>query len=293
MGVKALILAAALALVSAAATAGAAPPKVVAVLPAPTTFIGRVDAALAASRIEEAGALIAGADASEPATRVALAKAEYALASNSLDDAAAGFTALLGEPAEAARAQQGLGLARLRQGKLAAAIAALDAAVAADPTLTRAWIARGVAADRVKDWPRADVAYAKAVELQPDSAIALTNRGYSRLLRGRAAEAVADLQKAVAIDPKLEPARTDLEIARAMTGDYKGAFAGSTKATLAHDLNTIGFAAMARGEYEVAEAYFTRAMQLNPAFDHTAWDNLVYLKQLVHASPGASVSAAR
>lgn len=45
---------------------------------------------------------------------------------------------------------------------------------------------------------------------------------------------------------------------------------------------TIGFAAMARGEYALVETYFSSAMQLNPEFDHTAWANLVYAKQLAH-----------
>ncbi len=85
-------------------------------------------------------------------------------------------------------------------------------------------------------------------------------------------------------------AANNLRLARAMQGDYKTAFAGSTKATLVADLNTVGFAAMSRGDYSMAETFFTRAMHLSPQFDRTAWDNLVYLKQLTHqpADPGAA-----
>ena len=59
----------------------------------------------------------------------------------------------------------------------------------------------------------------------------------------------------------------------------------------ANDLNTVGFAAMSRGDYGLAETFFTRAMQLNPQFDRTAWDNLVYLKQLAHKPPEAGSPA--
>ncbi|MDP9163426.1 MAG: hypothetical protein M3N06_04950, partial [Pseudomonadota bacterium] len=134
----------------------------------------------------------------------------------------------------------------------------------------------------LRDWPAADVAYGHALALDPRSAAALTNRGYSRLLRGRFAEAAADSALALTIDPKLTTAANNLRLARAMQGDYKNAFAGSTKLSMANDLNTVGFAAMSRGDYGLAETFFTRAMRLNPQFDRTAWDNLVYLKQLAH-----------
>ena len=172
----------------------------------------------------------------------------------------------------------------------AAAVAAFDNATARDPRLLRAWVARGVAADRQRDWAGADRAYDQALAIDARSVAALTNRGYSRLLRGRFADSAVDSQAALAIDPKLATAINNLRLARAMLGDYKNAFAGSTKATLVNDLNTVGFAAMSRGDYGVAESYFTRAMRISPQFDKTAWDNLVYLKQLAHRPAEAAPS---
>lgn len=251
----------------------------------------RIDAALAAGQLGVASELIERNAGELPAARIALARADYALAAGSLDEAAAGFTALTADPGMAARAQQGLGLTRLRQGQDAAAVVALDAALAANPGSIRGWIGRGVAADHQRDWPAADTAYARALALDPRSAAALTNRGYSKLLRGRFAEAAADSAAALAVDAKLAAAANNLRLARAMQGDYKAAFAGSTKVSLARDLNTVGFAAMTRGDYGVAETFFTRAMQTSPQFDRVAWDNLVYLKQLAHTPPGPGTPA--
>ena len=224
-----------------------------------------------------------------PLSRLQLARADHALASGETEAALAAFALLTGSADTAARAQLGLGLAHLRLGHEAPAIVALDAALAADPSLVRAWVARGVAADRLRDWSAADGAYGHALTIDPRSVAALVNRGYSNLLRGRLTESASDSAAALAITPKLAVAVNNLRLARAMLGDYKTAFAGSTKATLAQDLNTVGFAAMSRGDFGVAETFFTRAMHLSPQFDKTAWDNLVYLKQLAHrpVDPGA------
>ena len=260
--------------------------------PAPTTpLFDRIDDALTAGRVDEASTLLARASSSDPSPRLALEAAELALATGDLKTAEAGFTALTSDKELSARAYQGLGLARLRKGETILAIASLDSALAVDPNLVRSLIARGVAADESKDWNRAEASYDRALELKPDSAVGLTDRGYSRLSRGRFAEAISDLRRALVIDPQMNAARTDLQLALAASGDYKEAFAGATKITLARDLNTVGFAAMARGDYAVAETYFTRAMEINPEFDHTAWANLIYVKQLAHAAaPGGSVT---
>jgi tetratricopeptide (TPR) repeat protein len=61
---------------------------------------------------------------------------------------------------------------------------------------------------------------------------------------------------------------------------HQDAFRQSDKKTLAADLNTVGYAAMARGDLSVAEAYFNRALSLNPQFDRAAWANLQYLVAL-------------
>ena len=213
------------------------------------------------------------------------------LASGDTVQAAALFTRLATDPALAALANQGRGIALVKAGKDDDAGVALDKALALDPKLTRAWLARGVVADRKRDWPSADAAYAHAMALDPGSTAAFVNRGYSRLLQGRYVEAEGDLARAVALDAGLTIAVTDLRLARAMQGKYDAAFAGVKKPDLARDLNMVGFAAMARGDYAVAEAYFNRALKLSDQFDRTAWTNLLYLQQVsggpADPNPGA------
>lgn len=266
-----------------ATAATAEPAKVIA--PVAASTIVSIEQALAASQLELAASLIERAAGVLPSMQLRLVRAEYALARDDVDSAMTDFTAVVGDASVAARAHLGIGLIELRHGHDPLAITSLDLALAIDPSLVRGWIARGVAADRTRDWPLADIAYARALALDPRSTAALIDRGYSKLLRGQFAEAAADSAMALAIDPKSTTATNNLRLARAMQGDYKTAFAGSTKASLANDLNTVGFAAMSRGDYGLAETFFTRAMRVSPQFDRTAWDNLVYLKQLAHKPP--------
>jgi Flp pilus assembly protein TadD len=256
--------------VAAAVAAAAAPPS--------PQALAMLDAAIAEGRTDDARTLIAPMWASGDAS-VALRAAELALASGSLPEAAEGFAALT-TGALAAPALQGLGITRLKQGRIAEAATALEQAVAADPGLARAWNARAVIADRQRDWAAADAAYAKAIAAQPGEAAWLANRGWSHLLRGHHVAAEQDLIAALALKADLATARTNLALARAMQGRYQDAFRQSDKKTLAADLNTVGYAAMARGDLAVAEAYFNRALSLNPQFDRAAWANLQYLVAL-------------
>ena len=239
-----------------------------------------IDAAIRDGRIEAAREHIMRAKAQGDSPALQVRQAELLLSGGLLAEAVAAFGKLADTAPVAAMARQGQGIAQLRMGETEAAIVTLDTAVARDAGLVRAWLARGVAADRMRDWAKAEEAYAKVIGIDPRSAAAFTNRGYSRLLRGQYAESESDLSKAIQFDPKLTIARTNLRLARAMQGNYQAAFEGSDKKQLATDLNTVGFAAMTRGDFAVAESYFNRAMELNPQFDRIAWANLIYLKQL-------------
>jgi Tfp pilus assembly protein PilF len=258
-------------------------PAVPLVVAAPTpAALAMLDAAIAEGRLDDARQMLAPMWASG-VPEVALRNAELALAAGSLPEAAEGFSGLVDGPLAAA-ARQGLGITRLRQGRAAEAKAALEQAVAADQTLARAWNALGVLADKAKDWPAADTAYGKAIAAAPNDASLLANRGWSLLMRGHPVAAEQDLARALALAPGLQQARTNLALARALQGRYEDAFRLSDKKTLAGDLNTVGYAAMSRGDYAVAEAYFNRALSLNPQFDRVAWENLQYLAGLKSAA---------
>lgn len=248
-------------------------------VPAPSAdALAIVDAAIADNRLADARSLIAPMWASG-VPDVLLRSAELALAGESLPEAAEAFTGLLEGPL-AARARQGLGITRLRQGRDGEARAMLEQATAQDAGLARAWNALGVLADKARDWPAADAAYAKAVAAAPLDGAILANLGWSQLLRGHHVAAERDLVAALKLQPGMKTARTNLALARAMQGRYQDAFVLSDKTTLPGDLNTVGYAAMTRGDLAVAEAYFNRALSLNPQFDRVAWANLQYLAEL-------------
>ena len=264
----------------AAISAPAATPAPAAAIPAePVAALALIDRAIAEGRFDSAENLISRTRSSIPSPEMQLREAELILARGDATGAATGFAALHESPEVSARAWQGSGIAALQRGQIVAATTALDTALAQDPGLARAWNARGVVADRQRDWKRAETAYAKAVAADPLFVPALNNRGYSLLLQRRFAEAEADLAKAVAREPGLTAARTNLRLARAMQGKYEEAFVGSTREGLAADLNTVGFAAMARGDDATAEVYFNRALAVNSRFDRTAAANLEYLKR--------------
>lgn len=248
--------------------------------PAPDPALAIIDTAIAEGRFEAASDVLQRTLLLRPGPGLQLRVAELALARGALAEAATGFVELVADPAVAALAQQGLGITRLQQGDVVAARTAIDAALAIDAGLVRAWNARAVLADRQRDFAAADAAYAAALALDPHAAMLRANQGYSLLLRGRHADAEIALLAALGLDPGLAAATTNLRLARAMQGRYREAFAGSTRAGLAADLNTVGFAAMARGDHAVAEGYFNRALSLNPRFDPVAFANLAYLKSL-------------
>jgi len=236
------------------------------------------DAALADGRLAAAEEILRRAplEASDPERLVR--QAELALAGGQLSEAMGGFLALIDTPSMEGRGWQGLGIVRLKRGDTEMATEALEKAIKVDPTLVRAQVARGVLADRRNDWKRADEAYAAALAAAPGDALALANRGWSRLLRGQPESAETDLAAALAANPKLVIVANNLRFAQAMQGHYEQAFAGSTPDNLAHDMNMVGFAALSRGDDEVAEAYFRRALEVNPQYDELAAANLAWLE---------------
>lgn len=237
-----------------------------------------IDAAIAEGRLKSAQEQLLRARARSDGPELNLREAELLLASGALTQARAAFDRLAADPAFAARALCGRGIAELQAGDIAAAETSLASALSLDPERLRAWSARGVAADRRRDWPAAERHYAEAIALAPESAMVLNNRGYSRLLQGRYADAEADFARATLLAPTLEAARTNLRFARGLQGRYGEAFAQSSREALPKDLNTVGFAAMVRGDLSLAESYFARALEIDRAYNRAAAANLAWLQ---------------
>lgn len=273
--------------------------------PAAAVDLNALEVALENRRLVQARTMIEQAAQSpqqgqQQNPRFQLLRAEYLLAVGQLEQAVVALQTLLnGEQGlngeEGARAAQGLGLALLRQRKAAAAVEALTAAVQQNPALWRAWNALGVAHDQLGQWAQAEAAYAQALAAQPGAAEVHSNRGYSRLLQNRAEEAVADLELAASLLPEHETVRTNLQLALALAGRYEAALAAPTAQspgaesprTQARSLNTVGYAALLRGDRETARALLSRALEASDVYYARAANNLALADN--GASPAASL----
>jgi len=151
-----------------------------------------------------------------------------------------------------ARALQGEGIALLTLGSIANAQPKLEAAVAADAELWRAWNALGHVYDQQKRWPDSENAYRKAIAGNPGSAEVTNNYGMSLMLQGRYPEAEASFEQALAIDPGLLPAKSNLRLSLAWQGRYSEALEGLAPEAAGDALNNVGYVALLRGDYDAA-----------------------------------------
>jgi len=209
-----------------------------------------------------------------------LLRGEVLLAKGRPNRAMAIFSGLQDLPEVSARARQGLGIAMLLADTPRPAVGHLKAAVEEDPTLWRAWNALGSYYDTQEAWAEAIEAYDLALAEHPNDAMILNNRGFSYFMQGRLDEAVADIERALRLDPELQPAQFNLRLAHAWSGRYVRALTGVTDKDLPRVLNNIGYVAMMRGDLDNAEAYLMRAMEVDPTFNETAWQNLARLRHM-------------
>jgi len=252
------------------------------VTPVGAATLDLAERALYEGRIDDARALLGRAvfDVGDR-PRAQLIAAEVQLASGAYRQAATAFRELVTSQEVKARALQGEGIAlSLADGASESGYVSLQAAVAQDPSLARAWNALGYYHDLRREWQEAAESYTRALVIDPNSAMILNNRGFSMLMQGRIKEAVADLGEALRQDPALRPARENLRLALAWDGDYALALAGAEDGGLARALNNVGYVALLRGDQDSAEALFLRAIEADPAFNTTAARNLAYLRSL-------------
>lgn len=214
---------------------------------------------------------------------------EAQLGLGNYQDALAAFDEVLAaEPpgSEAVRdqAMQGRGIALLRLGRIEDAIPALQQVASADPTRWRAWNALGQAFDQRGRFAEAKASYDQALWGAPRNAGVHNNLGFSLLSQGEHDAAVTAFLHALELDPSLDVARANLRLALAAQGEYAEALAGVDRPALPEALNNIGYVALMRGDYDRAEAYFLRALEVSPSFFEPAWRNLQYLETLKGAA---------
>ena len=211
---------------------------------------------------------------------ISLARANYGLALSS-------YRAAQEAPETRAASLEGQGIALSLMQRSNEAMAALLAAVQANPGAWRAWNALGSEYDEAAQWQKAEDAYKHGVEASGGAAIVLNNRGYSRLLQRRRDEAVTDLIAALDKRPNFPEARTNLRLALALGGDYERAIAGGAPGDQAALLNNAGFAAGMRGDYAQAEDLLGRALKVKSEYYARAAENLKIVRALAAGSSPA------
>src|SRR3990170_3887308 len=246
-----------------------------------TPTVEEAERLIAEERFEVARDKLLTLQKNEPENRdAAFLLGEMELRLGNSDAALKHYAAAATSPDHRARALQGQGLALLQLGRQDEAAALLEEAVGVDAGLWRAHNALGRIHDARGEWEPATASYARALAANPQSAMLHNNLGMSYLLQRRFDDAVVEFGRAIELDRTLEAPKTNLRMAFALQGRYVEALAGVPEAQIADYLNNVGYAAMLRGDYEGAEAYLTRAMEISPSFHRRAASNLEQLKTL-------------
>ncbi|PKG59015.1 lipopolysaccharide assembly protein LapB [Shewanella sp. GutDb-MelDb] len=113
------------------------------------------------------------------------------------------------------------------------------------------------------------------IELQPHSAILISNLGYSYYLTGDLTTAEKYLRQAIQEDQNLDRAWTNLGLVYVRKGLYKRALATFEQAMEPADaLNDLGYFLMLEGNYDKAIELFERAIDTSPSYFEQAQKNL-------------------
>jgi tetratricopeptide (TPR) repeat protein len=260
-------------LLLAAALAGAKP---VPVVQAPVQPLGEAAHAIQAGRLDQARLMIGNAvKAGARGPEVDRLVADLAYASGDHAGALPRYLQLLvGNPNDGVLYERA-GLSAMNVRNLAQAEKLLERATAFPTATWRAWNARGIAADYRSDWAVADESYAKALALASDRPEVVNNLGWSLLARGRWAEALANFERAAAMDPKSARIAANLELARAaMSEDLPKRRPGESEADWAARLNDAGVIAKVQGNNRKAVAAFTQAIEARSQYYARAANNL-------------------
>jgi Tfp pilus assembly protein PilF len=212
--------------------------------------------------------------------QVKLGLAECALAVGQLESAEPLFATAANDEAFGAIALQGLGITLLRRGDAHAAMAVLQEATQKDPSLWRAWNALGQAHDLQREWDASRHAYKAALVLAPNTALVYNNIGVSLLARDRFEDALQAFDQALAADQKLAMVRTNRQLA--LHQGQPKAIGPSQREETARLLNSAGYVALIRGDYEQAERLFIQAAYTSPTYYGPAFENLEALERLRH-----------
>jgi Flp pilus assembly protein TadD len=144
------------------------------------------------------------------------------------------------------------------------------------------WIANnalGVLADTSREYEQAIGYYEAALEHNPDSAMLMTNMGYSFYLSGKLDEAERLFIMAIGIDREYKAAASNLGLVRARRGKYDSAVDILENVMPRRKaLNDVGYMAFRNGDIDEAERLLDDAVRSSPTYYKTAHENLARVK---------------
>lgn len=255
----------------------------VATTPAPASppvtaqhIVAGAEHAIQVNRLEQATVMVSravAAGASGPDMDRLLADLDFAKGKYSV--ALARYEALLKTHAADPSLLERAGIAALKLGEVERATSLLARATSSSRATWRSWNALGVASDMRSEWGKADECYAKAARLAPNEFEPINNQGWSLVLRGKWSASIPFFERAVALQPKSDRARDNLDLATAaLAPQPPERRAGETDQSWAARLNDAGLAAAATGDKTRATAAFTQALEVSNTWYARAANNM-------------------
>ncbi|WP_413681141.1 tetratricopeptide repeat-containing serine protease family protein [Prochlorococcus sp. MIT 1342] len=133
---------------------------------------------------------------------------------------------------------------------------------------------RAYAKDELKDYQGAIADLGKAIAINPQYSIAYNNRGIAKRKSKDYKGAIADYTKAIELDPQRAAAYNNRGIAKRKSKDYKGAIADYSKAIAINPKHAIaynnrGVAKRKLKDYQGAIADYDKAIDVNPKYSRS------------------------
>jgi Flp pilus assembly protein TadD len=178
-------------------------------------------------------------------------------------------------------ANEYLGLYYLEIGQTAKAKDHLTTAVRISSSNWKAHNGLGVIADLENKSAEAIAHYQAALAIQPTNPMLVNNLGYSYYLSGDEIKAKYFFNQALSYDNRYKRAIHNLALIEIKNGNFSNAVALFNRIMPVYDsYNNIGYISMLTGQYDVANEYFTRAIDESPVYFPKAQENLKTLSTL-------------
>ena len=142
------------------------------------------------------------------------------------------------------------------------------------PDDARLWNAKGRLHDNQGEWMESLFSYVRALDIGQLRSGTINNMGMSLLLQGRHKEALKKFDQAVSLSPNTQIYDNNLRMTHIILGDYIKALDDVAETRASNLFNDAGYVAMQSGRDQLAQIFFTKALQISPVHHAKAQANL-------------------